>query len=160
MPRTVLMAVQIEGPRFSTRISVGERPSEKTPFCFGRVTGMSFETRTALGEAFDAIGLAWDAFRTARVGNWTRFVCRQRCMNSSALLGVAMVLPFMTGHVYRDREPWSIISVFTCSPLQANLATKLVLPRQWSGASACRNLGHRMEMRITLLMIREDVPSP
>ena len=95
------MAVQIEGPRFSTRISVGDRPSEKTPFCFGRVTGVSFGT----GEALDAMGFAWDAFRTVRVGNWTRFVCRQRCMNSSALLGAAMILPFMTGQVYRGRVP-------------------------------------------------------
>ena len=124
MPRTVLMAVQIEGPRFSTRISVGERPSEKTPFCFGRVTGVSFATRAALGEALDAMGFAWDAFRTVRVGNWTRFVCRQRCMNSSALLGVAVKLPFMTRQVYRDQVLWSVISIFTCSPLQANLAAK------------------------------------
>jgi hypothetical protein len=124
MPSTVLIAVQIEGPRFSTRISVGDRPSEKTPFCFGRVTGVSFGTWAALGEALDAMGFAWDAFRTARVGNRTRFVCRQRCMNSSALLGAA-ILPFMMDQVYRGRVPWSVISAFTCRSLQANLTVKL-----------------------------------
>jgi hypothetical protein len=90
-PKTDLMAVQIEGPRFSTRTSVGERPSEKAPLLLGLVTGVSLETRVGLGDALEAMGSACDAFLTGKVGIWSRLLCRQRCMNSSALPALAVI---------------------------------------------------------------------
>jgi len=67
-PRTVLMAVQMEGPRFSTRTSVGERPSEKMPLGLGFVNGVTFVRRVGLGRVVDGDGDgevdAWEAFRT------------------------------------------------------------------------------------------------
>jgi hypothetical protein len=57
-PKIVLMAVQIEGPRLSTRTSVGERPWEKVPLLSGLLTGVSLETRAGLGDALDTMGVA------------------------------------------------------------------------------------------------------
>ena len=98
--KIVLIAVQIEGPGFSTRTSVGERPSERVSLGVLLVTGVSFETRTRLEGALDAIGVVWDAFLIGRVRIRSRLLCRQRCMNNSALLA-----PFIVGKLCMDLGP-------------------------------------------------------
>ena len=136
IPSMVLTAVQMEGPRFSTRTSVGERPSEKTPLGLGWVTGEDLESLMGLIDALDDVGVACEAWRIGECRKFAPSGCRQRCMKSSALLRLAMALLFILGQRFTELVRGPQAQSSHAVGLQADLVGELTLPSLESAASA------------------------